>query len=193
MYLSALNLFGFNSSVLLRIPWVPQWLTCLIVIYAPVESVFSFLHDSSDFPFALKILCRISSKQSPWRVWLGMFSSLDVFHWQWVFKVPASKVLFLLFRWKEIKYLLQNSAFLPNLPRILRALLSCRIALLKGFLLSSQSLQLILQLWHGSSLETSYYFTFSCVTGWDHPTFTLNMLECSHKAVLERWLSFYLV
>lgn len=65
-----------------------------------------------------------------------MSSFLDILHWQWGFEVPVSKVLPLLFRWKETEYLLYSSAFLPNLPRILLSLLTRRIASLKGFLLS---------------------------------------------------------
>lgn len=67
-----------------------------------------------------------------------MSSFLDILHWQWGFEVPVSKVIFLLFRWKEIEYVLYKyiSAFLPNLPRILLPLLTCGIASLKGFLLS---------------------------------------------------------
>lgn len=58
MCLSALNLLGLNNSILFRIPWIAQWLICLIFFCDPVELVFSSLHNSSDFPFTL--LCGIN-------------------------------------------------------------------------------------------------------------------------------------
>lgn len=73
-HLSALNLLHLNNSILFRIPWVTQWLICLFFMCDPVELMFSSLHDGSDFPFTLKILCRINSKYSPCRTWLRMLS-----------------------------------------------------------------------------------------------------------------------